>query len=135
MNINHVVITGHLTRDPESFADGKVVKLGVAVNGREKKGDQWEDRPDYFEVTCFGRIAENVKQYLAKGSAVAIDGRLRQDRWTNDSGDNRSKVIVIANVVQFLDGKPDGSSNGGERFTPQSDVPANATAADDDIPF
>jgi single-strand DNA-binding protein len=129
VNINSVVITGNLTRDPESIADGKVASFGLAVNGREKKGDTWEDRADFFDVTCFGKTAENVLKYLNKGSAVAIDGRLRQDRWTTDSGDNRSKVKVIAQTVQFLgskDSKDDGPSDAG---------PSDQPSPDDDIPF
>lgn len=133
MNLNTVTLTGRLTRDPESFADGKVVKLGLAVDGREKNGESWEDRPDFFDVTCFGRTAENVIAYLSKGSAVAISGRLRQDRWETDSGDKRSKVIVIANVVQFLDSKGDDSGSNGS--TSQTSDPAPASAGDDDIPF
>ena len=132
MNLNTVTLTGRLTRDPESFADGKVAKLGLAVDGREKNGDTWEDRPDFFDVTCFGKTAENVMQYLSKGSAVAVAGRLRQDRWKTDSGDNRSKVVVIAQVVQFLDPKKDDDSSNGNTDSGSS---GGSAPADDDIPF
>jgi single-strand DNA-binding protein len=105
MNINSVTLTGNLTREPETFGDGKVCKFGLAVNEREKKGDEWVDRASFFEVICFGRTGENVMKYLAKGSGVAIAGRIRQDRWQTDGGENRSKVVVVAGVVQFLDSR------------------------------
>lgn len=126
MNINTVVVTGNLTRDPESVADGKVASFGIAVNSREKKNDEWQDRADFFDVTCFGKTAENVLKYLKKGASVAIDGRLRQDRWKTDSGDNRSKVKVIAQMVQFLGPKDsDGPSDAGPP----------ASGGDEEIPF
>lgn len=103
MNVNTVALTGNLTRDPEQFADGKVTKFGLAVNEREKQGEEWVDRASFFDIVCFGKQGDNVHQYLSKGSPAAVQGRLRQDRWESD-GNNRSKVVVIADRVQFLRG-------------------------------
>jgi single-strand DNA-binding protein len=138
--MNHTVLIGNLTRDPELRAlpgGNTVCEFSVAVNERRKDG---EDRVDYFDVTAFGRVAETCGQYLAKGSKVAVDGRLRQDRWQNDQGQNRSKVKVVAQFVEFLTPRPDG---GDQEFDAARRAAAEARAepgeqrslVDDEIPF
>jgi single-strand DNA-binding protein len=153
MNINRVVLTGNLTRDPELSATGNglsVCKLGIAVNGRRKNSStgEWEEKPNFFRVTVFGKQADNCHQYLKKGRAVAIDGRLEWSQWERD-GEKRSSVDIIAETVQFLGGGRDdaGSGNGSSssvRAT-ESDVPIDtgdfeaapvaAGSSEDDIPF
>lgn len=118
MNVNVVALTGNLTRDPEQFADGKVTKFGMAVNEREKQGEEWVDRASFFDVVCFGKQGDNVQQYLSKGSPVAVQGRLRQERWEKD-GQNRSKVTITAERVQFLRG---GDVNGEQSSQPDLGV-------------
>jgi single-strand DNA-binding protein len=150
MNINRVVLTGNLTRDPElhSTPSGtSVCKLGVAVNTRRKNGEQWEEKPNFFRVTVFGRQAESCHQYLKKGRPVAVDGRLEWSSWERD-GQKRESIDIIADTVQFLGGREEASSgNGFSSGAPQveSDVPIEtgdfepapvaAAAAEDDIPF
>jgi single-strand DNA-binding protein len=150
VNINRVVLTGNLTRDPELSSTGaglSVCKLGIAVNTRRKNGDSWEEKANFFRVTVFGRQAESCHQYLKKGRPVAIDGRLEWSQWERD-GQKRESIDIIADNVQFLGGREDaGNGNGfssSVRAT-ESDVPIDtgdfetapvATAtADDDIPF
>ncbi|HEU5141734.1 MAG TPA: single-stranded DNA-binding protein [Solirubrobacterales bacterium] len=149
-NINVVVITGNLTRDPElrSTPGGtSVCKLRVAVNSRRKdQSGNWVDKPNYFDVTVWGAQGENCANYLSKGRPVAIEGRLDWREWDDKEGNKRQSVEVIANSVQFLgsrDGQSGGNGNGG--FTPSSDVPADTSdyagapagggGSDDDIPF
>ncbi len=151
MNINRVVLTGNLTRDPEMSATGgglSICKLGIAVNTRRKGSDgNWEEKPNFFRVTVFGRQAESCGQYLKKGRAVAIDGRLEWSSWERE-GQKRESVDIIADTVQFLGGRDDaGNGNGfSSGVAPtESDVPIHtgdfetapvgAAAAEDDIPF
>ncbi len=149
-NINRVVITGNLTRDPElrSLSSGtSVCSLRVAVNTRRKNNStgEWEDKPNYFDVTVWGAQGENCSRYLAKGRPVAVDGRLEWREWEKD-GQKRQSVEIIADSVQFLGGREEGANGNG--FQPRSDVPVDqqdfAPAAapaggggtgDDDIPF
>jgi single-strand DNA-binding protein len=148
-NINRVVLTGNLTHDPDlkSLPSGtSVCKLRVACNTRRKdQSGQWVDKPNYFDVTVWGQQGENCAQYLSKGRPIALDGRLEWREWQDKDGNKRQSVDIIADSVQFLGGREDGG-NGGGRFTPQSDVPADTgdfqTApvgggggSDDDIPF
>ena len=148
-NINRVVLTGNLTRDPElrSLPSGtSVCSLRVACNTRRKDASgEWVDKPNYFDVTVWGAQGENCAQYLSKGRPVAVDGRLEWREWeAKDGSGKRQSVDIIADSVQFL-GSRDGGDENGSRFTPQSDVPADTAdfqsapaggrSADDDIPF
>src|SRR5947209_19650828 len=152
MNINRVVLTGNLTRDPElrSTTGGtSVCKLGIAVNTRRKNSaGEWEEKPNFFRVTVFGRQAESCHNFLRKGRPVAIDGRLEWSSWETE-GQKRESIDIIADSVQFLGGR-EGAGNGngfssGVQPT-ESDVPIDtgdfetapvggAAAAEDDIPF
>ncbi len=164
-NINRVIITGNLTRDPElrSLPSGtSVCRLRVACNTRRKDGasGEWVDKPNYFDVTIWGRQGENAAQYLSKGRPVALDGRLEWREWQDKEGNNRQSVEIVADNVQFLGGREEGSGGGGYgggnggSFTPRSDIPVDtgdfaaapagggnggggygSAPADDDIPF
>jgi single-strand DNA-binding protein len=146
-NINTVVITGNLTRDPElrSTPGGTAVcKLRVAVNSSRKDGQtgEWIDKPNYFDVTVWGAQGENCANYLSKGRPVAVSGRLDWREWEAQDGSKRQAVEIIANSVQFL-GSRDGGGN-GNGFQAKSDVPADTSYFEeagvgsdkgDDIPF
>jgi single-strand DNA-binding protein len=149
-NVNRVVVSGNLTRDPElrQLAGGNsVCKLRIAVNTRKKDKDsnQWSDVPNYFDVTVWGAQGENVAKYCQKGSGLLIDGRLEWREWQAQDGQNRQAVEIIAENTQFLGGREgggggqaySGGGGGGSEFAPGPDrglqsVPA---ADDDDIPF
>jgi single-strand DNA-binding protein len=156
-NINRVVLTGNLTADPElrSLPSGtSVCKLRVACNTRRKNnatGD-WEDKPNYFDVTVWGAQGENAARYLSKGRPVAIDGRLEWREYQDQQGNKRQAIDIIADSVQFLGGRDDNGGGQGGGFTPRSDVPVDTgdfapqpvgggspapapAPADDDIPF
>ena len=154
-NINRVVLTGNLTSDPElrNLPSGtSVCKLRVACNTRRKGASgEWEDKPNYFDVTVWGAQGENASKYLSKGRPVAIDGRLEWREFTDKEGNQRQAVEIVADSVQFLGSPQGGGGENGGRFTPRSDVPVDtgdfaaapagppsapsASAPDDDIPF
>ena len=125
---NHVVLVGRLTKDlgtdERSFgyvANGQArANISIAVNRSKKNGDQWIDEVNYFDVTIWGKTAENLKPYLTKGKQIIIDGYLKQDRWEKD-GQKFSKVTVVANNVQLIGGRGDGPSqpaSGAPHFQP-----------------
>jgi single-strand DNA-binding protein len=146
-NINRIVMTGNLTRDPElrnTSGGTSVCSLRIACNTRRRDASgQWVDKPNYFDVTVWGAQGENCATYLQKGRPIALDGRLEWREWEDKQGNKRQSVDIIADTVQFL-GSREGADNGG-RFTPQTDVPADtsdfeptpasASGGDDDIPF
>jgi len=148
-NINRVVITGNLTRDPELRSTPNngmsICSLRVAVNGRKKDPDsgQWVDKPNYFDVTVFGAQGENCAQYLSKGRPVAVEGRLNWREWEAQDGGKRQSVDIIADTVQFLGSRDAAPQSNG---VVESDVPADTSdfqeagvagggGKDDDIPF
>ena len=152
-NINVVVTTGNLTRDPElrSLQNGtSVCKLRVAVNTRRRNAQgEWEDKANFFDVTVWGAQGENCATYLSKGRPVAIEGRLEWREWEAQDGTKRQAVEIVANRVQFLgsrDGAAPGGPEAGGGFGAGSDIPADTSdfdsspapvggGADDDIPF
>jgi single-strand DNA-binding protein len=148
-NINRVIMTGNLTRDPElrSLPSGmSVCSLRIACNTRRKgAGGEWEDKPNYFDVTVWGAQGENCAKFLSKGRPIAVDGRLEWREWDTPEGQKRQAVDIIADSVQFLGSREDGGGN-GNGFTPRSDVPIDdqdlqpaaapaGAAGEDDIPF
>jgi len=153
-NVNVVVITGNLTRDPELRHTGggtAICELRVAVNSRRKDGQsgEWVDKPNYFDVVVWGAQGENCANYLSKGRPVAVEGRLDWREWeAKDGSGKRQAVQIVANTVQFLGSRDGGGQSGGNNgggFTPSSDVPADTSdfegaaasggASEDDIPF
>ena len=104
-NINRVIISGRLTRDPEGrqTAGGTfVLSMGVAVNDRRRNQQtgQWEDYTNYIDCTMFGTRAESLSKILTKGMLVCIEGRLRWSSWERD-GQKRSKIEVIVDEVEL----------------------------------
>ncbi len=156
-NLNHVVLIGRLTRDAElkyTNTGLAVSKLSIAVNRRKRSGDQWVDEANYFDITVWGKTAENLNQYLLKGKEIAVEGELRQDRWEQD-GQTRSKVEIVATNIQLLGGGSGGGSGnsggsygggrssgsesgrqtGGSGQRPAGDGDFPSDHFDDDIPF
>jgi single-strand DNA-binding protein len=151
-NINRIVMTGNLTKDPElrSLPSGtSVCELRIACNTRRKDqaSGEWTDKPNYFNVKVWGAQGENAARYLTKGRPVAIDGRLEWREWEAQDGTKRQAIDIIADSVQFLGSREDpamggfagnGASPGGEVPVNEGDyqaAPVGAAAADDDIPF
>ena len=148
-NINRVVLVGNLTKDPElrhTPSGTPVCKLRLAVNSRQKDGatGEWTDKPNYFDVTVWGNQGESCAQYLAKGRAVGVDGRLDWREWEAQDGGKRQAVEIIANSVQFLGSRGDNPPS-GNGIQADSDVPADTSdfegekagvgSKEDDIPF
>ncbi len=131
-DLNHVVLIGRLTKDlgtdERSFgyvANGQArANVSIAVNRSRKNGEQWVDEVNYFDITIWGKTAENLKPYLLKGKQIAVDGYLKQDRWEKD-GQKMSKVTIVANNVQLLGGKNEGgpAGSGAPKFQPAANAP------------
>jgi single-strand DNA-binding protein len=108
-SFNRVILIGHLTRDPELKyipSGTAVAEVGIAVNDRVKKNDVWVDETTFVDVTLWGRTAEVANEYLRKGAATLIEGRLKLDTWEKD-GQKRSKLRVIGEKLQMLGNKRD----------------------------
>ena len=148
-SLNNVLLIGNLTRDPEVryTPSGKAVgDLRMAVNRKYRTADG-EDRDEtcYVDVVVWGRQAETCGEYLRKGSAALVEGRLQYDEWEKD-GQKHHRLRVVAQRVQFL-GSPKRSGGGGSGDEPAGPPrergraddlempPASEMADDDNVPF
>ena len=135
-DMNKWIGIGRLTRDAEmKYTSGgmAICKFSIAVNARVKQGESWADEASFFDVTVFGKAAEAINQYLVKGKQVAIDGRLKQDRWEKD-GQNHSRVVINADNVQLLGG---GEARPDNQARQESSAQGDGVPSDfpDDYPF
>jgi single-strand DNA-binding protein len=154
-NFNKVLLMGNLTRDPEVRYTPKgtaIATIGLAVNRvwSTESGEKKEE-VTFVDVDVWGRQAETIGQYMAKGRPIFIEGRLKLDQWDDkESGQKRSKLKVVCESFQFI-GAPKGGAGGGEvsdqppaakssRSRPApapapSEEDAPAGGGDDNIPF
>ena len=144
--VNKVILIGNLGQDPEeprkTPTGSSVVDISIATVRRNKNG---ENSTDWHTVTCWGRTAEIVHQYLKKGRQVYIEGRLQYDSWQDkDSGKMRKKAKIVAENVQFLGNKHDndgGNFGGGDGFSSSSSSSSSSGSSNfgggntSDIPF
>lgn len=153
-DINKVVEIGNITRDigddERSFSytnNGTArANFSIAVNRSVKKGEEWIDEVSYFDVTVWGKTAENLKPYFTKGQKVAVEGYLKQDRWEKD-GQKFSKVGIVAEKVQLVGnrkaendgGNPSYSdNNAGNSLKPKQEVTPDQAfdgGFPEDVPF
>lgn len=149
-NFNKVILIGNLTRDVElrHLPSGQAVaKLGMATNRRWRtpEGEQREETM-FIDCEAWGKTAEFINQYFAKGRPILIEGRLKLDQWEDkETKAKRSKHVVVVENATFVDSKPGGGGGGGDEggsprvVTRSSSAPAPASAApamgEEDIPF
>jgi single-strand DNA-binding protein len=116
-NINRVVIVGRLTSDPELRAlpsGASVCGLRLACNATRKNLDgEYTEKPNFFNVSVFGATGESVHRYMSRGRRVAIDGHLAWREWETSEGTKRQAVDIVAESVQFLDGRGGHGDSGG----------------------
>jgi single-strand DNA-binding protein len=145
---NKVILIGNVTRDPEmqKLPNGTAIaKFGLAMNRKYKlESGESRDEVTFVDVDLFGRTAEVAGQYVKSGDPIMIDGRLKFDQWEDKtSGQKRSRLSVVGEVLQLLGGKRDGgpgATRAPEARKHDADGPlpkSQAPAADvvDDVPF
>jgi len=150
-NGNTVTVVGNVTRDPELrfTATGQAkANFGLAVNRRwqNRQTQEWEEAVSFFDVVCWGQMAENAAQSLNRGARVVVSGRLDQRSWENDQGEKRSKIEITADevapslrwaTVEITKNErrsPDGASGSGAGFKAvPNEVPAGYS--EDEEPF
>ena len=146
-NINCVIISGHVTRDPElrtTQSGSAVLGFGVAVNDRRKNPStgEWEDVPNFVDCVVFGNRAEPLSRFLAKGSKVCVKGRLRWSQWERD-GQKRSKLEVVVDEVELMRQRSAGQPTQQPAHpayqptysTPPAPPAPQTEVYDEDIPF
>jgi len=151
---NKVILMGNLTRDPELkyLPSGMgVANFGLAVNRTytDRQSGEKKDEVCFVDLEAWGKTAETMNEYLQKGKAVLVEGRLRHRTWETDDGQRRSKHEVVVDQFRFVDSRQDSGEEGATYR--QSSPSASASQAsdersvsqasderpvtDDDIPF
>ncbi|MEQ5089085.1 single-stranded DNA-binding protein [Providencia rettgeri] len=148
--LNEVNIIGHLGNDPEiryqpSGDAIATMSIGCSERWRDKKTGEQKEKTEWIRVVVFGKLAENVGEYLKKGSLVFVKGKFRTRKWQDQSGQDRYSTEVTVGmdgIVKFLDKKPQSQSTQqqsewGQPQQPQQQATQNEPPMDfdDDIPF
>jgi single-strand DNA-binding protein len=121
-SFNQVLLMGNVTRDPQlkTLPNGsQVADFGLAVN-RKYRTAQGEDKEEtcFVDCTAFGKQAEVIGQYCAKGKPLFIEGRLKFDTWEDKAGGKRSKLSVVVNNFQFVGGREQEGGGAGAPAAP-----------------
>lgn len=129
---NSVILTGRITKDLELKPAGQtqVINFSMAVDNPFKKDDA-----SFFDIVAFGKTAELLNNYCGKGSKILIEGNLKQDRFQDKEGNNRSVVRVIANRVEFLDSKGQSNNQPKQQGQVQDNPFDNSDDEFSDLPF
>ena len=147
--LNHIVIMGRLTRDPELRRTGTgtaVASFTVAVDRDFGKNEVGEKETDFIDCVAWRQTGEFVSKYFTKGRMAVVSGRLQIRPWKDKDGNNRRSAEIVADNVYFGDSKRDGETTGayaapapnyGGYSTPATPASDFAMLSDDDaqLPF
>lgn len=138
-DINNVSLTGRLTRDPElrvTAGGTQLLSFILAFNTsvRNRQTGEWDERGNYIDCTMFGKRAEALLNFLAKGQKVAIAGKLRYATWDKD-GQCHSKLDLIVDEIEFLGQRQGAAQPAQAPAAPQAPMPPVVDTFDEDIPF
>ena len=103
-NLNSILLEGNLARDPAlsySPTGTPVCTLVVASNRTYKVEGERTEEVSFIETTTWGRLATVCDEHLKKGRGLRVVGRLKQERWEDPDGNARSKVVIVAEHVEF----------------------------------
>lgn len=129
--LNKAILMGRLTRDPEmryTQSNTPVTSFTLAID-RDRKGPNGERQTDFIECTAFGKTAEFVKNWFAKGMMAIVVGRIQSRNWEDRNGNKRTSIEINANEVLFGESKKDKAARRPEPDTPLFDLPVS----DDDF--
>ena len=135
-SFNRVIMIGNLTRDPElkQLTSGQsVCRLGLASNRqfKNKQSGSMVQEVCYVDIDVWGAQAESCNQYLQKGNAVLVEGRLKLDTWEDPQGQSRSKHSIVADRVVFMPKQTQGEFGAAERT--EEATPAAKSTVDEDL--
>lgn len=136
-SVNKVILVGNVGSDPEVKTTGNgntVASFSLATSW--KRGD--EEKTDWHRVSCFGKTAEIVEQYVSKGDRLYVEGRISYRQWENDEGEKRYYTDINAFEVVMLGGSSPSGGHGGGGKTQRAAPKKKANIfddEDDDLPF
>lgn len=116
--LNHIVLMGRLTRDPElrrTTSGTPVATFSIAVD-RDFKSENGEKETDFVDIVAWRNTAEFVSKYFTKGRMAVVSGRLQIRNWNDKEGNKRRSAEVVADNVYFGDSKSESSGNNGGNY-------------------
>lgn len=134
--INRVFVMGHLGHNPELRTTPKGVatcELNLATNRSRKDGEEWVEETEWHRVVLWDQRAETAARFLVKGSAVAVEGRLKTESWDDkQTGQRRQRTVIVAEQLHLVGGRdrPAASASGSHR-----EAPPTPAVAEEEIPF
>ncbi|MCU0845279.1 MAG: single-stranded DNA-binding protein [Spirochaetes bacterium] len=141
-DINRVMLIGRMVRDPElKYTQGgsSVTNFSIANNRSYTVSGEKKEMVSFFNCVAWAKTGEVIAQYCKKGQRIAIEGRLQQRSWDDQSGNKRSTVEIVVENFQFLSGKDDGGRQAEHQDSQDVGPPpqgsGESTFGDDDIPF
>ena len=135
-----VNVIGNLGADPQQQytpSGQALLRFNVAVNQRVRVDGEWQDRTEWVRVTVFGKRAETLGQYLKKGTRVFVAGRLEARPWTDQQGQVRAGLEVVASEVEFMSSRQQDGEQDGQGWRPIRQRPQPPADEDDleGLPF
>ncbi len=138
-SLNHVVLIGNLTDDPElryTQSGMARARFSIAINRRWRDRDgNLQEETTFVPIVVWGQQAENCVNFLAKGRAVAVEGRLRIDTYQTEEGERRKITEVVARNVQFLDGRREGAPEETSLSEKSNEVKESSSEGEEEVPF
>ena len=140
MSVNKAILVGRLGKDPElKFTQSGKAVCNFSLATSERYNNQ--EKTEWHDITTWEKTAEACNTYLKKGSQAYVEGKIQTQEWTTKEGDKRSKKIIVASTVRFLDSKSDrpaGPVQSAQPDLPTIDVNADIDGfglTEDDLPF
>lgn len=141
-SVNKAIIIGNLGKDPESryLPSGEAVcnfSVATTESWKDKATGEKKELTEWHRINAFGKLAEICGEYLKKGTAVYIEGRIRTRKWQDKDGQDRYTTEIMADRMQMLGGKPQGDAPQKPQDKPKGsyDGKGGFDDMDDDIPL
>ena len=139
-DINKVIIVGRLTADPvlkETTGGNKICTINIAVDQSHTKDGNKTEKVSFFEAVAWSKLGEVIAKYVLKGHKFGFVGHAEQQRWKNDTGESRSKVVFVIEEIQFLQPKSEGSNSGSvkDQFNGETQEYGFPDPFNENIPF
>lgn len=141
-NLNNVVLEGRLVRDAadgyrkSKSGDSCYGSFTIAVNRSSKDASgEWKDETSYIDCKGFGKRYDYAVPKMTKGTLVRVVGKLQQERWQSDDGQNKQRIVVVVDEYYVDHGKGGGSSEGSAPARQQEQPAQTADGFPEDIPF
>ena len=144
-DLNSVTIIGRLTKDGElSYTKGgtPILKMAIAVNKSMKQQDgTYKDAASFFDLAVWGKYGEAMAKHCTKGKQLGIQGELEQQRWTDQSGANKSKVVINVRNMELLadprgaQGSQPTKADGYDHIPDEKAEDGGTERFEDDVPW